>query len=257
MANGRDRVVGDPGERVLRGEGPGESEGGKIPPLEASACNPADHPIASGRGLANLRVDHDYVRWALVVTPEGYLGAVWTEGDNGDVGSQPFRWVHCRVPNCGAEIRNVKPARVAHIRMHIRAAAAWGEGAPQSEERERATQVEIARRARIDVSTVNKILNEIPGPVFRKSTIERVRRIAKKLGWAPHPRAKKIMGDVGRELAVAARAFLNLRPEIFPEVNGAQAVDALVRLEAAVAAAEQLWPSPGVTNASEGKAVGA
>lgn len=45
------------------------------------------------------------------------------------------------------------------------------------------TQVEIARRVGLDVSSVNKILNQAAGPVFRKETIERVFRVAKRLGY--------------------------------------------------------------------------
>ena len=37
-----------------------------------------------------------------------------------------------------------------------------------------ATQVEIARRVGLDVSSVNKILNRRPGPVFKKSTVDKV-----------------------------------------------------------------------------------
>ncbi len=45
------------------------------------------------------------------------------------------------------------------------------------------TQVEIARRAGIDVSSVNKILNRRQGPVFRKETVRKVFRIARQLGY--------------------------------------------------------------------------
>ena len=45
------------------------------------------------------------------------------------------------------------------------------------------TQVEIARRVGLDVSSVNKILNKRQGPVFRKETIRKVFRIAKDLGY--------------------------------------------------------------------------
>ena len=45
------------------------------------------------------------------------------------------------------------------------------------------TQVEIARRVGLDVSSVNKILNKRQGPVFRKDTIKRVFRVAKELGY--------------------------------------------------------------------------
>jgi transcriptional regulator with XRE-family HTH domain len=45
------------------------------------------------------------------------------------------------------------------------------------------TQSEIARRAGLDVSSVNKILNQRPGPVFRKETIRKVFKVARQLGY--------------------------------------------------------------------------
>lgn len=48
------------------------------------------------------------------------------------------------------------------------------------------TQLEIAREVGLDVSSVNKILNRMPGPKFQESTIKAVRRAARKLGWKPH-----------------------------------------------------------------------
>lgn len=45
------------------------------------------------------------------------------------------------------------------------------------------TQVEIARRIGIDVSSVNKILNRRQGPVFRRETIQKVFRIARQMGY--------------------------------------------------------------------------
>jgi transcriptional regulator with XRE-family HTH domain len=45
------------------------------------------------------------------------------------------------------------------------------------------TQVEIARRVGLDVSSVNKILNRRQGPVFRKDTVKKVFRVAKELGY--------------------------------------------------------------------------
>lgn len=46
-----------------------------------------------------------------------------------------------------------------------------------------ATQLEVAEKVGLDVSTVNKILNEMPGPVFRKDTIQKVFRTAEKMGY--------------------------------------------------------------------------
>ena len=45
------------------------------------------------------------------------------------------------------------------------------------------TQVEIAKRVGLDVSSVNKILGGDPRPSFHKDTVARVVRIAKKLGY--------------------------------------------------------------------------
>ena len=47
------------------------------------------------------------------------------------------------------------------------------------------TQVQIAREVGLDVSSVNKILNRMPGPVFKDCTIKAVRRTARRLGWKP------------------------------------------------------------------------
>ena len=48
------------------------------------------------------------------------------------------------------------------------------------------TQLEIARRVGLDVSSVNKILNRRPGPVFKKDTIKQVFKVARELGYL-HP----------------------------------------------------------------------
>lgn len=45
------------------------------------------------------------------------------------------------------------------------------------------TQRRIARVARLDVSTVNKILNRSNGTTFSAATVDRVLRIARKLGY--------------------------------------------------------------------------
>src|SRR5450755_346796 len=45
------------------------------------------------------------------------------------------------------------------------------------------TQVEIARRVGLDVSSVNKILNRRKGPTFKKETIKQVFKVAKDLGY--------------------------------------------------------------------------
>lgn len=45
------------------------------------------------------------------------------------------------------------------------------------------TQKEIARHLGIDVSSANKILHRVKGPVFRKETIEAVFRTARAMGY--------------------------------------------------------------------------
>lgn len=46
-----------------------------------------------------------------------------------------------------------------------------------------ATQVQIARKVGLDVSSVNKILNKRPHAVFRKETIRKVHKVARELGY--------------------------------------------------------------------------
>jgi DNA-binding LacI/PurR family transcriptional regulator len=67
----------------------------------------------------------------------------------------------------------------------------------------RVTQTDIARRARLDVSSVNKILNRTPGPKFLPATVKRVLRIARELGY-DFGRATK--GTLGRDLQAAKEA---------------------------------------------------
>lgn len=45
------------------------------------------------------------------------------------------------------------------------------------------TQIEVARKVGMDVSSVNKILNRVPGPVFSKDTIKLVETTARKMGY--------------------------------------------------------------------------
>jgi hypothetical protein len=46
-----------------------------------------------------------------------------------------------------------------------------------------ATQVEIARQVGLDVSSVNKILNRRAGAIFKQTTVDKVFRVAKRLGY--------------------------------------------------------------------------
>src|SRR5689334_6648707 len=47
----------------------------------------------------------------------------------------------------------------------------------------RVRQLDIAKRVGIDVSSVNKILNRCPGPVFSKDTVAKVFKIAREMGY--------------------------------------------------------------------------
>jgi transcriptional regulator with XRE-family HTH domain len=74
------------------------------------------------------------------------------------------------------------------------------------------TQGEIARRLGLDVSSVNKILNKRPGPVFRKDTIKKVFKTARDLGYDfgrlkyTHRRQFE-----RREVAIGAEVLINLK----------------------------------------------
>lgn len=45
------------------------------------------------------------------------------------------------------------------------------------------TQVQIAEKTGLDVSSVNKILNEVKGPMFKRRTVQRVFKVAERLGY--------------------------------------------------------------------------
>lgn len=239
VANGGgDRVHGSPEGRALPGAGLEESAGGEFPPLGASDRNPADHPIAPDRGLANLGVQHSYD------------GPAWFEGEDRAVHGQNIHRVHCAVPRCGADVRNIAVARKNHIMMHVRAAArltgARGD-APVATHSSPVTQVDVARRAGLDVSSANKILNGDVGPKFSDKTRDRVLRIARKLGYRFPPRGKRVKAMAARALIDAAKAFLG---DVQPGDGD--------RLAAAIAAAEQIWPAPPQpTCGRDGKVVGA
>jgi DNA-binding LacI/PurR family transcriptional regulator len=65
------------------------------------------------------------------------------------------------------------------------------------------TQVEIARLVGLDVSSVNKILNEVPGPVFRKETIARVLKVASERGYDFSRPTKTVIKQALAELVPA------------------------------------------------------
>lgn len=52
------------------------------------------------------------------------------------------------------------------------------------------TQTEIARRLGLDVSSVNKIINQVPGPVFNKNTIQKVERAVREFGYKVKPNSR-------------------------------------------------------------------
>lgn len=55
------------------------------------------------------------------------------------------------------------------------------------------TQVQIAQELGLDISTCNKILNKVRGPIFRKETIKRVFAKARELGYRPSSASKGTM----------------------------------------------------------------
>lgn len=81
----------------------------------------------------------------------------------------------------------------------------------------RATQVEIARRAGLDVSTCNKILNRVEGPVFKKETIKKVFAIARELHYNLERRNKHFYKRRTERLEAILR-------KIFPASESAESV---------------------------------
>lgn len=75
----------------------------------------------------------------------------------------------------------LRAARVRVVRG--RAAAPVRRGTLVVRPARRVTQSEIARRLGVDVSTVNKILNEKAGAKFQKTTVDAVLRAARELGY--------------------------------------------------------------------------
>jgi transcriptional regulator with XRE-family HTH domain len=67
----------------------------------------------------------------------------------------------------------------------------------------RVTQVEIARQVGIDVSSVNKILNRVPGAVFRKETLRHVQEVARLLGYSLGRANRHALIEVLREITAA------------------------------------------------------
>jgi len=70
------------------------------------------------------------------------------------------------------------------------------------------TQVQIAKRLGIDVSSVNKILNRMPGPVFRKETIQLVFKTAAKMGYRFREDTKPLLKRRVEALEAALREIV-------------------------------------------------
>lgn len=78
--------------------------------------------------------------------------------------------------------------------------------------RKMVTQLDIARRLGLDVSSVNKILNRKPGPVFRRETIRKVYKVARDLGYdfgklkfTHRRRSERREVAIGTELVIRTR----------------------------------------------------
>lgn len=69
------------------------------------------------------------------------------------------------------------------------------------------TQLEIAKRVGLDVSSVNKILNEVPGPVFAKETKKHVFAVAKEMRY---PLNRETRYSLRRENEALKRAVAEL-----------------------------------------------
>lgn len=61
-------------------------------------------------------------------------------------------------------------------------------------------QTDIAKAVGMDVSSVNKILNRRPGPVFREETIRRVFEVARQMGYNFDRMIKGNMESILREV---------------------------------------------------------
>lgn len=66
-------------------------------------------------------------------------------------------------------------------------------------------QSDIARACKLDVSSVNKILNDVPGPVFKQITIRRVRAMARRMGYRPKASSKVQIRKAAEALLRACR----------------------------------------------------
>lgn len=67
------------------------------------------------------------------------------------------------------------------------------------------TQQAVAKRCGLDVSTCNKILNAVPGPVFRKETIRLVFKVAREMGYRFRSDTKPLLKRRVEKLEAALR----------------------------------------------------
>lgn len=72
------------------------------------------------------------------------------------------------------------------------------------------TQAEVAKKVGLDVSTVNKILNRVPGPSFAEATVKRVFKAAREMGWRLKWTGKYQLKDLVQQLSGALKEALPL-----------------------------------------------
>lgn len=70
------------------------------------------------------------------------------------------------------------------------------------------TQMEIAQRLGLDVSTVNKVLNKAPRASFKKETVKAIFKMVKDLGYKPHSASK------GQMRTILEGLFPSTQPDI-------------------------------------------
>lgn len=91
------------------------------------------------------------------------------------------------------------------------------------------TQVEIARACGLDVSTCNKILNKVHGPVFRKETIRMVFAKAKELGYKGRVSGKGAMRAI-LEKMFPRHTDANSDPNVLAQARGVSVLE-VVRIQ--------------------------
>ena len=99
-----------------------------------------------------------------------------------------------------------------------------------------ATQVEIARRVGLDVSSVNKILNRRRGSAFKEATVKKVFRAATQLGYSLE-RLKRLL--IGEPLATAESEHERLTK--FKSIQRAYVTGSLSPLLDRITLRNRLW----------------